>query len=115
MRVPFSRIATFLLFAILGCAFGYFILFRYSVRLTSSGQDLQFQFLDACRWGDVRTMEQLYAKGVSPTALADNVYSEPSGPPILEAAEFARPDAVKWLLDHGATWDVTISLLPSCL
>ena len=67
------------------------------------------QFIEACRWGDVRTMQNLFEKGASPTACAETGYSEPIGPPMIEAAEHGRPDAVKWLLDHGATWDEFVS------
>jgi len=66
------------------------------------------QFIDACHWGDVRTMQALYEKGASPTAPAETGYSQ-TAPPMIEAAEHGQPEAVKWLLDRGATWDVFFS------
>ena len=108
-RLTLTAVIVFVASAVSGYAFGYFVLFRQTVRLTDAGNSIQFQFLDSCRHGDIKEMERLLGIGASPTAFADNGYSEPSGPPILEAAENARPDAVKWLLDRGATWDVFVA------
>jgi len=108
-RAAFRAFLVFIVSAVAGCAFGYSILFRQTVRFSEIGNSLQFQFLEACRRGDIGEMSRLVNAGASATAFADNGYSEPSGPPILEAAENARPEAVKWLLDRGATWDVIVA------
>lgn len=108
-RLTLNAVIVFTCSALAGVAFGYYILFRQTARFSQAGNSIQFRFLDACRYGDIKEMERLVASGASPAAFADNGYSEPSGPPILEAAENARPDAVKWLLDRGATWDVFVA------
>ena len=105
-------VKSFLVFAVsavLGCAFGYYVLYRQSVKLTDGRDALQFELLEACRYGDLNEMERLVRAGASVARFADNGYMEPSGPPILEAADNARPEAVKWLLDRGATWDVFVA------
>ena len=101
--------AVFAISAVLGCAFGYYVLYRQSVKFTDGRDALQFELLEACRHGDLNEMERLIRLGASVTRFADNGYLESSGPPILEAAENARPEAVQWLLDRGATWDVLVS------
>lgn len=103
---------SFVVFAVsaaLGCAFGYFVLYMQSIKLTEGRDAIQFKLLEACRYGDLKEMERLVRAGASVNRFADNGYIEPSGPPILEAAENARPEAVRWLLDRGATWDVFVS------
>ena len=101
--------AVFAFSAALGVVFGYYVLYRQSVKLTDGRDALQFELLEACRYGDLNEMERLVRAGASVSRFADNGYMEPSGPPILEAAENARPEAVKWLLDRGATWDVFVA------
>jgi hypothetical protein len=48
-------------------------------------------------------MDRLYLAGASPKSEA-GIYGpgEPLCPPILAAAEEGRPEAVRWLIDHGA-------------
>ncbi len=101
--------AVFVVSAVLGCAFGFFFLYRQGVQLIDGRDAIQFEFLEACRYGDINEMERLIQSGASVSRFAENGYMELSGPPILEAAENARPEAVQWLLDRGATWDVFVA------
>lgn len=107
-----ASIRTFIASTFLGFAFGLFGLFglfREAVRYTPLFRNVQRQFIDACRSGSIQEMEQLYLKGASPTVWGEDLSGGSYGPPILAAAENAHPEAVKWLLEHGATWDVGIS------
>jgi len=108
-RITRASILTFVVSSALGLCFGFFILFRAAAQFTPVFSEVQMQFIDACQWGDVRRMESLHLQGASATAFADNGHTEPVGPPIITAAEHARPEAVKWLLEHGANWDVFIA------
>ena len=86
-----------------------FPVIRAISNFTPFGQPIQYQFIEACRWGDTRSMERLHLAGASPTAFADYGGGEPIGPPIIEAADHANPEAVQWLLDHGASPNVWVS------
>jgi len=78
------------------------------MKLRHGGDTRQFEFLDACRAGDISEMNRLNRSGASPSRYAIGYFGE-SGPPILAAAENAQAEAVQWLLDRGATWDIFVS------
>ena len=108
MKLTRTSVVTFFISAILGVVGG-FLFFRASLIFTPLRHEIQFQFIEACRWGDTRSMERLHLAGASATAFAEHGGGEPVGPPIIEAAEHARPEAVQWLIDHGASVNVWVS------
>jgi hypothetical protein len=64
---------------------------------------LQWRFADAAGRGDTRELERLLQKGASVDAepsYGDGAVT--SFPALLRAAYAAEPEAVKWLLAHGA-------------
>lgn len=64
---------------------------------------VQHEFVEAARKGDVRMLSDLLTKG----AMVDGCATYDHGgitsyPALCEAISYHRPDAVRWLLDHGA-------------
>ena len=102
MRLAPKALIIFAASGVFGALLG-LIVFRTILYFTPAGQKLQDQFAEACRWGDTGTMERLYVAGASPTWPAGfHGPGEPHFPPIFSAAEHGRPEAVQWLIDHGA-------------
>ena len=102
MRLPSKAALVFITSAVLGALLG-LVAFRTALYFTPAGQKLQSEFIEACRYGDTGTMDRLYLAGASPKAEA-GIYGpgEPLFPPIIAAAEEGRPEAVRWLINHGA-------------
>ena len=109
MQVASKTGLVFITSAVLGALLG-LVAFRTALYFTPAGQKLQSEFIDACRHGDIRAMDRLYLAGASPKAVA-GIYGpgEPLFPPIIEAAEAGRPEAVRWLIDHGADINIWVA------
>jgi hypothetical protein len=64
---------------------------------------VQLEFVEAARNGDVRRLPDLFAKGAKVDGCATYEHGGVSSYPALwEAISYHRPEAVRWLLDHGA-------------
>jgi Ankyrin repeats (many copies) len=109
MRLAPKAVIVLAVSAVSGALIG-FVAFRTALYFSPAGQKLQHEFIDACRSGDTRTMDRLYLAGASPTAEA-GIYGpgEPLFPPVIAAAEEGRPEAVRWLIDHGADINVWVA------
>ena len=64
---------------------------------------VQHEFVEAARKGDVQRLADLLVRGAKVDGCATYEHGAVSGYPALcEAISYHRPEAVRWLLDHGA-------------
>jgi len=70
-----------------------------------------WEFADAVSIGDIKKLEALRAGGVDVNAIPFNEWSGVGGlPPIHVAALYGQPEAIEWLIEHGA--DINVAMGP---
>ena len=112
MRPPPKPLIVFAVSALLGAISG-LVVFRVVLSFTPIGVRLQGTFTEACRYGDTDTMAKLYVAGAAPSGrFLDGGPAGPTGyspdPPLFDAATFGSPEAVQWLIDHGANVNASV-------